>query len=116
MEYLVGTVGYGVFRQASDNPTEVPQIETLPRSVLMQNDPNPFECKTLIELKVGSAGIVTLVVFDAAGREVARLVDGWKDAGRHTVAWDATGLPGGVYFSRLSTAGSEQSRRLVLIR
>ena len=114
--YLIGTVGYGIFQQTPDIPTDVPQSATFPRSVLVQNDPNPFERRTVIEFEVGSAGIVTLAVFDAAGREVAELVDGWKDAGRHTVSWDATGLTSGVYFSRLSTAGSEQSRRLVLIR
>lgn len=113
---LVGTVGYGIFRWTPDVPTDVSPTESLLGTSLIQNDPNPFDRRTIIEFEVASGEMVTLKVFDATGREVATLIEDWKEPGRHTVEWDAAGWPSGVYFSRLSTAGSEQSRRLVLVR
>jgi hypothetical protein len=53
---------------------------------------------------------VGLAVFDLLGREVAVLHRGALPAGRHTFAWDATGVPSGVYFVRLETLGPRQRR------
>jgi hypothetical protein len=49
---------------------------------------------------------VTLKVFDALGREVALLVQGQKEAGYHSVQWNASGLPSGIYLYRLSVVPS----------
>ena len=59
---------------------------------------------------------VRLSVFDLLGREIAVLVDGVKNAGSHTVTWDAAGLPTGVYFYRLRAGEFSESKRLALIR
>ncbi len=113
---MVGTVGHGIYRHRSDTPADVtpPELDSGP--FLVRNDPNPFDRRTVIEYEVASREIVTLEVFDASGRQVPTLVEGWKDPGRHTAAWDADGWPSGVYYARLSTPGSEESRRLVLLR
>jgi hypothetical protein len=59
----------------------------------------------------------TLTVTDAYGREVRRLVDGAiRNAGTHTVSFDATGLPSGVYFYRLSAGDQVQTRRMMVLR
>ena len=60
-------------------------------------------------------------VFDAPGREVARLTDGWKATGRHRAVWDARDgrggpVPSGVYIVRLRAGGSVESRKLALLR
>jgi hypothetical protein len=59
---------------------------------------------------------VTLRVYDILGREVAILVDGVKAPGTFTARWDASGLPGGVYFYRLTGPGVNETRKKVLIR
>ena len=40
---------------------------------------------------------MTVTVRDALGADVARLSRAWRRAGAHTVAFDAAGLPDGVY-------------------
>ena len=60
-------------------------------------------------------------VYDAAGREVAPLLDLAQDAGAHTVTWRATDAAGrrvrpGVYMVRLALDGSVQSSRVVVVR
>jgi hypothetical protein len=57
-----------------------------------------------------------LKVYDLLGREVAILVDERRPAGAHTVRWDATNLPSGVYFYRLTASGFSQTKRLILAK
>jgi len=79
--------------------------------------PNPFNPSATISFDVAEASITRLVVYDALGREVARLVDGMMEAGRHEVRFDASNLPSGVYFAHF-TAGSgfAQTLRLTLLK
>jgi hypothetical protein len=78
--------------------------------------PNPFNPVTTIEYEVARAGEVYLEVFDVAGRRVATLIAGeHRDAGRHSIAYAADGASG-VYFARLRAAGTEVTRKLVLLK
>ncbi|MFB3130904.1 MAG: T9SS type A sorting domain-containing protein, partial [Rhodothermales bacterium] len=77
------------------------------RFVLGQNYPNPFNPQTTIRFSVPESAQVKLAVYDVLGREVRVLVDGTREAGRHEVVFDASGLPSGTYLVRLVTpAGS----------
>jgi Matrixin/FlgD Ig-like domain len=53
------------------------------------------------------AGPVRLEVFDVAGRRMATLVNGLRDAGEHEIAWDGETPNGdarrGIYFARIET-------------
>jgi len=85
---------------------------------LEQNYPNPFNPRTHFGFRISNFGFVSLRLFDVLGREVATLVNEVRPAGLYTVDWDASSLPGGVYFARLvqSAQGSVQSdtRKVVL--
>jgi hypothetical protein len=50
------------------------------------------------------------------GREVATLVNQTMEAGAHTVQWDASASPSGVYFYRLKTSASTITKKMLLIR
>jgi uncharacterized protein (TIGR03790 family) len=73
---------------------------------LDQNYPNPFNPTTNVTYRLAEAGRVSLVIYDALGREITTLVNGAQGPGRYTVSWNATGVAAGVYFCRL-TAGSK---------
>jgi len=83
---------------------------------LSQNYPNPFNPSTVFAYQLPSAGRVTLTVFDMLGRVVAVLVDDVKDAGSHSITFDASGRPSGVYFARLTAGGRSQMKKLVLMK
>ena len=55
-------------------------------------------------------------VYDALGRQVARVNGGYHAAGAHTVSWDARGLPAGVYYLRLAADGFSAARKVVKLR
>jgi len=63
--------------------------------------PNPFNPVTSIGFDLPEAAKVQLTVYDIAGREVVRLINGWRDAGCHEVTFDASGLASGVYIYQL---------------
>ena len=91
---------------------------------LEQNYPNPFNGSTRIGFALQASGRVSLKVYDVLGREVATLLDGHINAGKHEVEFDASGsarqtaggLASGVYVCRLRVGGYAQARKLLLIR
>ena len=65
---------------------------------LHQNYPNPFNPSTSLVFDVVAENVVNLKVYNAMGQEVATLVNGTMNAGRHTVSFDAANLTSGLYF------------------
>lgn len=82
---------------------------------LMQNTPNPFNPATSITFTIPSAGPVTLEVYDMTGRQITTLSDDFKEAGTHTVWFDASGLSSGTYLYRLQTTEGTLSRIMTVI-
>lgn len=83
---------------------------------LHQNHPNPFNPSTSISYDVPERGQVSLTIFNVLGQKVATPVQGEIDEGRHTVAWDASGLPSGVYLYRLSAGSYRETKRMLLLK
>lgn len=88
---------------------------------LAQNYPNPFNSTTVIEYSLSADCFVKLAVYNSLGQEVARLIAGCREAGDHQIVWDGTNdraqpLGSGVYLCRLTAAGREITRKMVLLR
>ena len=77
------------------------ESETPKEFSLAQNYPNPFNPSTTISWQspVGSNQIIK--VYDVLGNEIATLVDEYKQAGNHSVEFNAATLQSGVYFYQL---------------
>ena len=106
------------FEDAMCMPVANEPSATLPdRFALSTPYPNPFARATTITVDVPTAIDVRLAVYDVLGREVVVLLDGPVDVGRHEIAFDAAGLPSGLYFVRM-TAERESTlvRRVTLVR
>jgi hypothetical protein len=109
---------------ASASGIDVRPDLTQGRSALTTCYPNPFNPSTSITYMVpaGADDSPTLLrIHDLAGRVVRTLVDAPRNAGTHTVTWDATneaGTPvaGGVYFYQLKVGRETQTRRMILMR
>jgi hypothetical protein len=79
--------------------------------------PNPFRASTTIEYALQEAAEVSLTVFDVLGRKVATVVEGLKPAGVERVAFDASGLPAGLYISQFRVNGEVVgTQKMQLIR
>ncbi|HSG28794.1 MAG TPA: FG-GAP-like repeat-containing protein, partial [Candidatus Krumholzibacterium sp.] len=80
-----------------------------------RNYPNPFNPVTTIRFYIPEPGRVVLRVYDAAGRLVDTLSDGFREAGTHDFVWDGKGSGGrglcsGVYFLRIDAGKRVFSR------
>ncbi len=83
---------------------------------LEQNFPNPFNPATVISWQLPTESYVSLKVFDILGQEVTTLVDEFKKAGSYSVSWNASSLPSGVYFYRLSAGNFTETKKLLLLK
>ena len=78
--------------------------------------PNPASGPTRLTYTLPRRVAVRLAVVDVQGREVARLEDGEREAGRHSVSLDSRSLAPGLYFVRLQASGVDVRRRLAIVR
>jgi photosystem II stability/assembly factor-like uncharacterized protein len=83
---------------------------------LEQNYPNPFNPTTTIDFVIPKRVHVVLSVFDILGRKVATLIDTEKAPGHYRATFDATNLPGGVYFYRLEAGTHHDTKKLLLLK
>jgi beta-N-acetylhexosaminidase len=88
---------------------------------LHQNYPNPFNPATTIAFDLPRAGNASLTIYDLLGREVVRLVEGHRSAGRHHLRWegkDSRGLeaPAGIYIAHLASRNYSNSIKMLLLK
>ncbi|MCS7053567.1 MAG: T9SS type A sorting domain-containing protein [Ignavibacterium sp.] len=83
---------------------------------LSQNYPNPFNPSTTINFSIAERSNVSLKVYDMLGKEVATLVDEVKEAGQHTVNFNASNLASGIYVYKLVAGNFTASKKMVLMK
>jgi hypothetical protein len=83
---------------------------------LDQNYPNPFNPSTQIKYSIPGTGPVRLTVHNLLGQSVATLVNQTKSAGTHSLTFDATGFPSGMYVYRLVTQQGALTRTMTLVK
>jgi hypothetical protein len=109
------TAGYTV--STCTLPKDIARDGVIPAGmVLEQNYPNPFNPTTAISFTLPMMSDISLKVFDVNGREVATVARGSFVSGSHTVAFDATNLPSGIYLYRLESSGAVLSRFMQLLK
>ncbi|MCU7493996.1 MAG: T9SS type A sorting domain-containing protein [Ignavibacteria bacterium] len=83
---------------------------------LFQNYPNPFNPATTIEYFLPAEGHVKLTVFDSLGKVVSVISDSYQQQGRHSVQFNARGLPSGLYYYRLSSDKFSEAKKMILFK
>jgi hypothetical protein len=114
-----GTSGVGVYASRlcqttlgiGNNNNELPH-----EYKLAQNYPNPFNPSTIINFSIPQSGLVKLVVYDILGREITTLVNEAKVAGNYSVTFDASSIPSGVYFYKITSGNFVSTKKMALVK
>jgi hypothetical protein len=83
---------------------------------LGQNYPNPFHASTTIPYYLPRQQNVTLTVSAMTGRVIVSLVQEEQSPGMHQVTWDASAIPGGIYFYRLRSGEFMETKKMILLK
>lgn len=84
--------------------------------VLEQNYPNPFNPTTTISFDIPESNNIMVDVFDLAGKKVATVYNGYMEAGRHSMTFDASNLASGTYVYNLTVNDFTVSRKMTLVK
>ncbi len=94
-----------------ENNSEKPGV-----AELRPNYPNPFNPTTNITFYLPEERPVRLGVYNIVGQQVALLMDDTVRQGEHSVVWDATNKPSGIYIVQLETGNRTLTRKITLIK
>ena len=84
--------------------------------LLNQSYPNPFNPSTKISWQSPVRSRQVLKIFDVIGNEIATLVDEEKEAGYHSIDFNGSDLPSGVYFYQLRAGSFVQTKQMLLLK
>ena len=83
---------------------------------LFQNYPNPFNPSTVIRYNLPEPGLVNIKIFDVLGNEITTLLNDEKNAGSHTVEFNAGNFASGVYFYKISSGSFVSIKKMMLLK
>ena len=97
-------------------PTEPVKLSINKKYVLYQNYPNPFNHATTIKIKTLEPTLITLNIYDVTCKKVMTLADNLFLYGEKEIVWNTKNKSSGVYFYRLESAWSSETRKCLLIK
>jgi predicted GH43/DUF377 family glycosyl hydrolase len=84
--------------------------------LLEQNYPNPFNPSTTIGYGIREKSNVKITVINSIGEEVATILNEEKESGYHTVEFNASEYPSGVYFYKITAGEYTAVKKMLLIK
>ena len=108
---ILKTTTGGVVTGFTQTSSEIPD-----KFSLSQNYPNPFNPSTQINYELPITNYVSLKVYDNLGNEVETLVAEKQNTGSYSVDFNATSLPSGIYFYKLTTEKFSETKKMILIK
>jgi polygalacturonase len=111
--------GYRIIREVRSQLLTAIETEIFPKPAqfrLEQNYPNPFNPSTVIQYQLPNSGHVLLKVYSITGKEIQTLVNGEQNAGAHSVSFNATTLPSGMYLYSLQSGNVNITKKMLLLK
>jgi hypothetical protein len=111
-----GSVPHAYTSHAGVMTTSEKELESSTTLTLSTGHPNPFSSTTEFWIDISSPADASVTVYDVLGRAVQVLLNQRLMAGRHSVSFDASILPPGIYIVRLTDGRTAQSRLVTRVR
>ncbi len=108
----LGFVAAGLVRPPVESSSGIlPGVFTLNEAY-----PNPFNSSCLITFAIPERSDVKIDVFNILGQQVTTLLDEARDAGKHSIVFDADRFSSGIYFYRLKTESFSEVKSMTLLK
>jgi len=91
-------------------------IEAPANFILHSARPNPFNPTTQLSFDLPKPGRVEVVVYDIFGRQVAELLNDWRNPGSYQVNFNAEGLSSGIYFTQMKSGGYLVCQKIIYLK
>jgi hypothetical protein len=119
--YLNASSCADIFILSREKPTTPIEEQSTPEMftdvILNQNNPNPVSLYTNISYSLSETGVVSLNIYSINGELVETLVNGETQVeGNHSVLWDTGEMNSGIYFYRITTGNSTETRMCTILR
>jgi len=113
--FFGGTYGNSVWEASPEEVFSLPGGvgEERPGALRLTISPNPVTSEAVVSFTLEHRGHVVLTVTNTLGEVVATIVDETMEAGEHTVRHDASKLPEGTWFYRLSIDGRSEVGKVI---
>jgi hypothetical protein len=82
----------------------------------LKNYPNPFSNSTSFEFTLSSASDINLEIFNVNGQMRESIYNNRLSSGGHIIHWDASGIPAGIYYYKLSNGERTAVKKTMKIR
>jgi hypothetical protein len=92
------------------------QKDATPMRMSLSAAPSITRDRAVLSYALTKTTPVTITIYNASGQVVSTLVDGVQAAGEHSVMFDGTETPSGVYFCQLKTPDAQLEAKLTLLR
>ena len=83
---------------------------------LKQNYPNPFNPSTSIRYGLPEATMVMIRIYTLQGKLIKEFNSGRQQAGSYELTWDASAMPSGTYFIRLSSKKFTRTIKCMVVK
>jgi endoglucanase len=102
-----------IFIQTS---TKVDEQNIVKEFKLHGNYPNPFNPSTVIKYQMPAGQNVKITIYNLLGQEIKTLVNEFQSMGEHSINFDATGFPGGVYLIKFTAGKYIEMRKMMFVK
>ena len=109
--------GISTFTNSNNTAVESDKPDVIKEKIdIYPANPNPFNPITTISYSIASPQHVSLSVYNITGQKVAALVNCNISGGNHSVPFDGSNLPSGVYLYRFEIGKFNKTGRMLLIK
>ncbi|MCP4632553.1 MAG: T9SS type A sorting domain-containing protein [candidate division Zixibacteria bacterium] len=83
---------------------------------ILSTYPNPFNSGVSIKYSLPESSMLKIEVYNIHGQKEAVLLNDYMSEGEHTISWNASDKPSGIYFLRLTGGKQSVVNKLVLVK
>lgn len=65
---------------------------------------------------LSKADNVKVEIYNIKGERIDTVLDKYLDAGNHSVIWNPTNIPSGIYYYRKITSDTDETKKIILLK